>query len=1026
MKTIMRASVVSLNAVLLVSGLQAADRIWDGGGSSTLWSAAANWDGDAAAPSQNDALYFGGSSKVTNTNDLTADWSFAGLTFNSGAGAFTLLGNRLTLGGNVTNASSNTQTINLPVILSGTRDFNASNGAITVNGALSGAGGLTKYGPQTLMLTASNSYDGLTTISTGTVVITHANALGSLVSGTTVNTSQGATLDVRGGLTIAEPLTFTGGNNNRNCFVNTTGTNTLSALMTSAGGRYYINGGTALILAGGVTNNPMLVINGSGTLFVRTTPLTMGTGNFYADDTSLTIIDVASNAWGELTIAKGIVRMNVKNALPPAATIRMGLSYGPLGTLDLNGFDQTTTRLYNGTATGAGTACIVTSGPPATLTINQSTSSSTFEGQWAGAAGLCKTGTGTLLLTNAANSTFGNFTVSNGTLVVTTASSLGNSTNILVAGGTLELQNGTALSDAAAVTVLDGGAKLKIATNLTETVDRLFLGGTQQVRGTYGASSDANIFDSAHFSGGGLLRVLTNPPLIPTNYVWDAGGADTYLSTAANWTNDVLPEFTGTSWLYFGSGGGTATVNTNANLYGMTLNRDANFTVANGNGTLTLGLGGLTAYAPTSTGRAYTIAEDVTLGTNQTWNVTNLVGGTTLTVSGVIGAGANVQGLTKIGDGTLVLSGSNTFDAVITNWCGGIQVSSSNALGSTAGATVINTLGANSAWLSFYGGITLAEPLTFIGGSVNGGCLNNNGGTNTVSGPIITSGGRYVTNPGTLLNIIGGVTGPNPFFVVNSHGTMVFTKTPLNLGTGTFHADSEGLTILGVSSNVWGDTLFTGGTLRMDVANVFPTNTTLRMGGVWYGPNCTLDLNGCNQTIAGLIRAEFTPGTIAITSAVPVTLTVNQSATTGWDGKFTGYVSLLKLGSGSLTITNAPTSTAGSFIVSNGTLVVGSAGTLGNNSTNIVVGGTGTLTLQNSATLADSATVRIADGGAKVSLASGVNEAVRYLFLGGVQKRVGTYGSTSSTAAVKDDAHFSGTGILTVLHDKSGTLIGVK
>ena len=63
---------------------------------------------------------------------------------------------------------------------------------------------------------------------------------------------------------------------------------------------------------------------------------------------------------------------------------------------------------------------------------------------------------------------------------------------------------------------------------------------------------------------------------------------------------------------------------------------------------------------------------------------------------------------------------------------------------------------------------------------------------------------------------------------------------------------------------------------------------------------------------------------------------------------------------------------------------------------------------------------------AKISLAAGVNEAVGQLYFGSKQRRVGTYGSTSSPAAVKDDTHFSGTGILTVLRDNSGTLISVQ
>jgi len=57
---------------------------------------------------------------------------------------------------------------------------------------------------------------------------------------------------------------------------------------------------------------------------------------------------------------------------------------------------------------------------------------------------------------------------------------------------------------------------------------------------------------------------------------------------------------------------------------------------------------------------------------------------------------------------------------------------------------------------------------------------------------------------------------------------------------------------------------------------------------------------------------------------------------------------------------------------------------------------------------------------------SGVNETVGWLVLGGKLRRAGTYGATGSGAAVIDDVHFAGSGLLTVLHDKSGTLMKMR
>lgn len=144
-------------------------RIWTGGGTDDNWGTAANWGG--TAPTSGNALAFGGTVRLTPVNNIAADTSFAGITFNNGAGAFILSGNRITLTGNVTNSDDSLQTLNLDMILGATRQFNVNSGSLAVGGILSGAGGLTlatnTSAARTLTLTGNNSYTGNTTVNGG-------------------------------------------------------------------------------------------------------------------------------------------------------------------------------------------------------------------------------------------------------------------------------------------------------------------------------------------------------------------------------------------------------------------------------------------------------------------------------------------------------------------------------------------------------------------------------------------------------------------------------------------------------------------------------------------------------------------------------------------------------------------------------------------------------------------------------------------------------------------------------------------
>jgi len=1030
MKMKLRQAWISLCVCAAACVVAAADRTWNGGGSDARWSLADNWGG--TAPVADDALFFGGTAKTVNTNDLDG-LAVAGLTFNSGAGAFSLWGNGITLGGNVVNNDADTQTVNLPIALDAVRTFTAASGNIVVSNIISGAGGLTKEGVNTLTLTGDNTYEGATAVNTNTLVIAHANALGSTAGGTTINNGRGATLELRGNLMmIAEPLAITGGNVNRQAIFNASGTNTLSGPITTSNTRINANGGTWLKITGGVTGaNAFFVVNANGTIEFTGAPVSVGTGTFHADSGGTTILGVSGNTWGSTLFSGGTMRMDVANALPATTTLQIGgVVYGPSCTLNLNGFDQTVASLTP--AGGTPGTVVITSASPATLTVNQS-GNTTYWGQLAGRVNLVKTGSGSLSLSNALSSTTGDVIVSNGTLVVTTASRLGNSTNIVVDGGTLELRNQTALSDAASVW-LSAGGKITLGAGLVESVDRLFFDGVQQPSGTYGSTaSGATYQNNTYFSGSGQIFVWSGPPLAASGALWDGEGgtADTLVGTPANWTNDVLPAFDGTAYATFATGGLTATVDQAVGFYGMTLNRDANFALAAGAGVVSNGAAGLFAQVPAASARTYTIAEDLVLSDNQTWCVTNNgAAGTTVQVTGNLDDGDAPRGLIKTGNGTLTLSGPNSFDGPLFINNGWLRVNHDNALGSTNGSTTV--LGGAGGFMYLGSNLHLAEPLILNGEYNNGGTLRSENGNCVLGGPISLYNQVRLQIPAGSLTVTGGVTAADAganLFVINSGATITFSTKPLNLGPKTFYTDSGGLTVLAVADNMWPDTMVANGTLRCDVPNALPPSATLRMG-ISYGPRGTLNLNGNDQTVSRLyVGAGNIAALRVIWSPTPATLTVHQNVNDTIDMCFTGAVSLVKSGTATLTFTNAFTSTSGSFSVTNGTLAVTRDGTFGPNSTNIVVAGNGTLALSNSVTIADSATVRMPAAGvstAKINLAAGVSETVGWLVYGEKVQRVGTYGSSSSPASHKDDTHFAGSGVLRVMRDNSGTLFSLQ
>jgi autotransporter-associated beta strand protein len=283
-----------------------------------------------------------------------------------------------------------------------------------------------------------------------------------------------------------------------------------------------------------------------------------------------------------------------------------------------------------------------------------------------------------------------------------------------------------------------------------------------------------------------------------------------------------------------------------------------------------------------------------------------------LVIAADIGAGS----LTKVGAGTLVLSGDNNSFAGTTAIKGGVlDVANPTALGSgpvlAFGGT---TLQLDGDGLAFGNALTL--------GSAGGATLKNLAGNNTWSGPITAAAtGTFNVSAGTLRidGPINGVSG----LTKDGIGTLVLPGTNSYAGTTTVRAGVLGVQSPAALGNHPSLSVLAPATLRIDGTGL-DFNKTLSLKGTLASPN------GSN-TWSGKIS---TP-----TPTAKVNVGAGQSLTLG--GVISGAGKLTQVGAGSLIVSGFNT-------YSGGTVVNG--GTLGGG------GKIGSLTVQSGATLAPGST----------------------------------------------------------------------
>jgi len=352
----------------------------------------------------------------------------------------------------------------------------------------------------------------------------------------------------------------------------------------------------------------------------------------------------------------------------------------------------------------------------------------------------------------------------------------------------------------------------------------------------------------------------------------------------------------------FGSASSGTTIAGLAQVY-ITANVDVaeGFTLngaGDGNGALRKGGAGVTTESA-----PLTLASDSTIGVD---------GGATLNVSNTIGGGF---ALTAAGSGTLALFNNNSFSGF-------------NLNGAIVNVGAQGALGSGPVTVSGAGRFVLADGMTFTNavtantvspGAVTGLIMVNDNSNNivtTVTGPLtfnstaVNGNNFYGPLTSGLLNITGPVTNTATATVGTRDGFVRFSGG----GDYTSFTENQGTTSIGANDGLG-------------------TNAVLSQGV--SGPS-VFDLNGFNQTLAGLADGGVNPEVVTNTSSTTGTLTLSLTSGTVYGGSLGGNLSLVINGSGTQQLTGTNSSLASTTIksgllqLSNPSFGVGSTVTIAN------------------------------------------------------------------------------------------------
>ncbi|WP_264055444.1 autotransporter-associated beta strand repeat-containing protein [Rhodopseudomonas palustris] len=679
-------------------------------------------------------------------------------------------------------SGGSTGSITGDVINNGSLMFNRA-GRYTFDGAISGVGGVRKFGNGITILTGTNTYTGLTSISVGVLQIGDGGTAGS-ITGQVSNNSElwfnrsdaytfGGVISGWGSVSQLGPGTTV-----------LTGNSTYTGGTTISAGTLQIgDGGTTGSIAYNVTNNGTLAFNRSNALTFS--GLISGTGSVAQLGSGNLSMSGANTYTGGTTISRGTVTVGNNSALgvgdvkmTQGATLAFGIQDYTLA----NNFVISGTSIFN-----------IRTGTTQTIT------GAVSDGDTAGI--IEKTGSGTLTLVGR-NTYTGGTTVSGSTLQIGNGGTSGSISGDVINNASLAFNRSDTNAFGGAISGTGGVRQLGAGTTVL-TGNNTYIGGTTISRGrlqigdggTSGSitgdvindaslafdRSDKNAFGGAISGTGGVSQLGTGTTVLTGANTYTGGttishgrlqigDGGTSGSISGDVINNASLAFNRSDTYTFGgviSGTGAVAQLGSGNLSLSGANTYTGGTTISG-GTVTVGNNSAFGVGDVKMTQGATLAfgiQDYTLANNfviSGTSIFNIRTGTTQTITGAVSDGDTAGIIQKNGGGKLILNGRNSFSGGTIINAGTLQLANSNMLSATTAATVASgttldlggfdqTIGS----LAGAGSVALGAALLTTGAdnsSTNfSGAMSGTGGlTKQGTGNLVLSGTNDYTGPTTI------------------------------------------------------------------------------------------------------------------------------------------------------------------------------------------------------------------------------------------------------------------------------------